>query len=595
MLAIRIVVERGVSTSWKLVDTGTRTMPKLPKDLAALTLVHFGLFAASFADAWFVHTQSPKLPIGDEWDMLYSWVESPTTWHWIWEHHNEHRYPLAKSVWLGTLRATEYDFAAPQYISLVLLISTAVLFVWTARGLRGRAHPVDLLFPALLLHFGHGNNLQMGYSVGFILLAYSLAGWLWCAGRLSQGGGWGWDFGGALYAGLAIPCGGFGLAFTPVVLFWFFYRGRQAKRSGKTLLAGYFAILFALALGYSAWIALTLPGFKVETGVSPLDQPGDFLTGVAGYLASALGCWSIRDYSQSWVVVAAAIPVLLTYAIGFRVLANRIDDADPRRSILVVTILLVMLGTVLTGAAAARARGFGLSERFATPSAVGLSAAVLALIAGGSPRRGGRLSHAIGGVSAVLAVSLIYANIESGLNWAYRMRHSIHYLDADMRAGQPPMFLAGRHGGAIGILMGDRLGPQLIAFQRYGTPQFAGLPNDPRFRTVPLALDSLPVTWKLTGAEFESGAPPPRLKIPPPPARAIALRVRTVTVILCGEQKLALITPGQSNPAEAHPCYFIGPSDLIFPVSGSQVELELRAASPLEKLRIERAEWLIAE
>ena len=97
-------------------------------------------------------------------------------------------------------------------------ISAATLIVWTARGLRGRSHPADVIFAVLYLHLGHGLNWLMGYQLGFGLLAYSVAGWIWTAGRLARGGGRGWAWLSVAYCVPILLCGGFGIALIDEVM-----------------------------------------------------------------------------------------------------------------------------------------------------------------------------------------------------------------------------------------------------------------------------------------------------------------------------------------------------------------------------------------
>ncbi len=569
-------------------------MVKLPKDFAALVYVHLGLLAAAFAVAWFVHTQSPALPLMDEWDLLREWLESDSTWTWIWKHHNEHRFPLSKMIWLGALKVTGYNFAAPQYVSFALLFSTALLLVWTARGLRGRSHPIDILFPALLLHFGHGFNLQMGYQVGFVLFAYCASGWLWCAGRLAQGGGTAWALASSVYAALLIPCGGFGLIFTPVVAFWLVYLARRARAQGKPALRWYCFALAAVIVSYSGWIAVTMPK-RTAPGTDPLAQPGEFLTGVVGYLASAFGSWPVREGAEPWNIVAVAIPVVVAYTVGFRTLTLRLDELDPRR-ILFIAILLVVVGTVLVGAATARARGSGLAERYSTSSAIGAAAVLLGLI-GTVPLRPSKwVERAGSAIVLALAVALLYANYGPGLNLAFRMRETAHGLDRDIRAGEAPLFLAGRHGGTPGVLVGDFLADDLRALRNSGIPPFQSMSADPVYRTE--AIPELPpADWHYAEADFEAHKPAPGMALPDPPAGAIGLRLLVTTVKYCGWQRLMLhwvdARTGTAHEWVAFPHFHPVPHHLTFRLTGAPTQLRLIAASAIEEIAVGEPQWLI--
>ena len=571
-------------------------MPKLPKDFAALIYVHFGLLAMAFGAAWFVHTQSTALPLMDEWDLLREWADDDSAWHWIWMHHNEHRYPFTKAIWIGTLKLTGYNFAAPQYLTFALLFSSALLMLWTARGLRGRSHPVDLVFPALFLHFGHGFNLQMGYQVGFVFFTYCAAGWLWCAGRLAQGGGNGWAVASTIYAALMIPCGGFGLVFTPIVAFWLIYLGRRARIMGKPALRWYCFALASLAVAYSGWIALTMPK-QSAPGASPLEQPGEFLTGALGYLASAFGTWPLREGSEPWWIVAIASLTAVAYAVGVQTLANRLDGLDPRR-VAIVAILLAIVGIVLVGAAAAAARGGGMAERYTSSSAVGAAAVLLGVSALGPMRISRRADWLAGGLALAFAIGLQYANHEPSVNQAFQMRDAIHALNRDI-PGESPLFIGGRHGGTPGVLVGESMAADLRSYRRAGIPAFDRMPADPAYRTHPLP--PLPqMDWRMSEAGFRAGESVPEAKLPDPPVGAFGLRVRATTVKSGGNHKLILrwtdAISGAAHESYAHPHYHSGVAmHLAFRLTGAPTRVRLMAGSAIEGLEIGEPEWLVGE
>ena len=114
-------------------------------------------------------TQGSPLPIMDEWDLLAKTGDGHLTFGWMIQHHGEHRFPLPKLLWLTALRVTGYDFRAVMFVTLTLLVAASILLMWTARRVRGLQHPADALFPALLLHWGHGFNFIMSFQLGFAL------------------------------------------------------------------------------------------------------------------------------------------------------------------------------------------------------------------------------------------------------------------------------------------------------------------------------------------------------------------------------------------------------------------------------------------
>jgi len=558
-----------------------KVMQKLPRDFAALAFVHLGLFAAVVGAGWFAHSQPPKLPVMDEWDLLHTWVESESTWKWILAASGEYRYPLAKSVWLGILRATGYDFAAPQYATLSLLTASSVLFLWTARGLRNRSHPVDVLFPILLLHFGHGFNLQMGYQVGQALAVYGIAGWLWCAGRLAKGGGFGWAILSSIYAGSLILNGGIGLAFTPVVAIWVGYLALRYERSQNRYCAAYFTALHFAALGYGSWAALT-------SSSEIFQQPENGLEGAIGSLTSAVGCWP----DEYWHYIAAAGFVLAIDALSMVALVIRAYRCAHR--IAPAAILLVITGLIL---AAVASHGTGFISRNTTIAAAGLSAAILGLIAAIELRPGGVASWFTGIFGAILSAGIVWLNFAPAIDASYKIRESIHHLDIDIRSGDSPMFLAGKHGGGRGVLMGDRLAIQLRAYRNAGIPPFDKLAEDPVHRVELTAVPSLPLRWKYPAHEYEAGVPAPKLELPEPPRGAIGVRIRVATEEGSGGKKLLLRyldeATGQSRVAEARPSNFVGRVHLLFPFVGQPRAPILEAGSAMEAVAIETVEWIL--
>ena len=65
------------------------------------------------------------------------YFDSPAAkWHWVFAHHSEHRYPLARGIFLGLLWLTNSDFRAGMVVSTGLLVASAMLLIVAARRLR---------------------------------------------------------------------------------------------------------------------------------------------------------------------------------------------------------------------------------------------------------------------------------------------------------------------------------------------------------------------------------------------------------------------------------------------------------------------------
>ncbi len=528
--------------------------------------------ALAVAGGWYVFTQGSPLPIMDEWDLLANTRDGHLAFGWMIQHHGEHRFPLPKLLWLTALRVTGYDFRAVMFVTLALLTSTGILLMWTARRVRGSQHPADALFPALLLHWGHGFNLVMSFQLGFALVAYALAGWLWCAGRAAAGSRL-WLLAAVGYALLVIPCGGFGITFAPAVVGWCGWAARREWRAGRIAAAAVPFLAGVAAAAYTAWVVATMPtGLNPTT--SPVADPLAFGAAFVGFLSVAVGVWPAEEPVARWLVGVAAAGL---YAAAL-VRGCRTFRANPTP--LRAALLAVIAGTLLTAAATAYARGMGYAERMAAASAVGLAAAWLTLFGGWT---GGRRVS----VAAVLAVAggLFWANWTTGLNHAIQTRHQTWHLRNDLLAGVPPMVLASRYGHADAVLVGPRTADFARLFRDLGLSDFRNVPDDPPDVAVPLSAFPRVLTAEVAAA------------LPDPPPGAWAVRLHTRTPKDMGRDRVRLYwtdaATGTDRDADARPTPLVGNSTLVFPLTGRPARLRLVPGEHVTELRLTGAEWLV--
>lgn len=543
-------------------------------DRLTVVFVHAVTAALAFASGWYVLTQGSPLPVMDEWDLLTDWATAPSTAAWDIAHHGEHRFPLPKLLWLAALRATGYDFHAVMFATLTLLTATGTLLMWTARGLRGRQHPLDALFPALLLHWGHGFNLIMSYQLGFALVAYALAGWLWCARREAEGTVW--RLGAIGYPLLAIPCGGFGVTFAPVVAGWYGWLAWRDWKSGHLGRAAVPLLAGVAVVGYTAWVVRTMPLGLLPT-TSPVTDPLNFIAAAVGYLSVAVGVWPAETAVGRWAV---GVSVVLLYALG---LWRGVTRFRTRKTPVDAALLAVIAGSLLTAAATAYARGIGYSERMADASAVGLAAAWLAAF---HPWRGG-VGWSV--PVALLAVGgLFWANWTPGLNWAIQLRHTTWSIRQDLRAGAWPSLLASRYAHSTAVLVGVRMTHQLPVFRDLGVPEFGNVPADPPAVAVPVVGLALPLR-----VAAPADTPLPDL-IPPPRAFALRLLVRTSAAITRERVTLTWTEDGKRQEAPARPLPTPGDSHLIYPTRGRLTDVRLRPDEGITEVLVTGAEWLVS-
>ena len=151
----------------------------------------------------------------------------------------------------------------------------------------------------------------------------------------------------------------------------------------------------------------------------------------------------------------------------------------------------------------------------------------------------GRLTAVVG---AALGGSVCTANLDSGLREGYATRCVYHEIAADVEAGVPPVFLAGRYGGSIPLSCLDETADLMKACQRAGLPAFSRRAADPSFRTVPVAGVAGPFVFACPEAEFL--AAPRAVPLPDPTKAVIGVRCRVRNVVPAGWQRVRLYWNG---------------------------------------------------
>ena len=113
-------------------------------------------------------------PYVDEWAFMPVLFGERPVGPWLWELHNEHRFPLPRLIYVGLFRLSG-DLRAGCLVSFLGISLLTVGLIRLARTVRGWSHPADAAFPLLLMHTGQGENLYMGYQMAFMMTT-ALAG-----------------------------------------------------------------------------------------------------------------------------------------------------------------------------------------------------------------------------------------------------------------------------------------------------------------------------------------------------------------------------------------------------------------------------------
>lgn len=110
-----------------------------------------------------------NMPWGDEWWFIAALTGEEPFGPWLWELHNEHRVPLPRLIYYGLFQLT-LDFRSGCWLISFCLAASALILIREVRRLRGRSHWADAYFPIALLHWGHYENMLMGYQLFFSLV-----------------------------------------------------------------------------------------------------------------------------------------------------------------------------------------------------------------------------------------------------------------------------------------------------------------------------------------------------------------------------------------------------------------------------------------
>ena len=366
-------------------------------------------------------------PLSDEWAFLPELTGEKPFLQWLWEAHNEHRFPLPRLVWVAVHRASGYDFRAPMVLSVILMAGTTLALLTAVRNVRGRAHAADLLIPALLLHFGHWENVLIGYQLAFTipaattgLLVATLASATHpvSAGKLSACG----------FAIITLAlCGGPGLLLSLPLATWMAFHAVQYRRYA---LFPFPLLAFAYAVGYlilKQHSTLALPHSRWE----------EKATTAIEVLACGMGGAGRKAWPLSGIVIAA---FWLVGVVGLlRVVFTR--PGTTRQAALV--LLAVLAGVLGIAAAIGISRTgvdaqAGFSSRYALFPALGLATLYVASV---KFLTGPKLPH-LAPAGVLLALVIVALSSRQGIDYGQYYRHATRSMQYRVRQGDRPEDLA---------------------------------------------------------------------------------------------------------------------------------------------------------
>ena len=397
-----------------------------------------GLVAA----AWVVMTASAclfvarygyNLPRQDEWEFVPALTGHEDPLAWVFARHNEHRFPLARVVYLGLHAATGNNFRAGMWLTVVLLAGSAATLCLAARTLRGRSALIDLATPVLLLNAGHAENLAMGYQIAFTLtvalLTTFLAAAVWSDRLGVRGVAW---VCGLTTLGVALG-GGIGWAFVPGLTLVTLHRVAAACRQSPHPYRAA-AALSALPLAACMYVV----GGVIELKLGPARPVNDAATTLDvafGFWTVALGGAGQVGYPLPGLVVVGCVAEALLSA----VVAILFRPAERARA---AAVAAVILGAVALSLVIGATRPLGNESRYAAFGGLALCAAIV-----GRARPQPRGAAFGPGVMLVPAFAAAVAwqdwKVGTGFAEVYAVRNAM--LNRDVGRGLPVNALAERH------------------------------------------------------------------------------------------------------------------------------------------------------
>lgn len=393
-------------------------------------------------DLWYVFTYGPNAPFADEWGLVRYLTGRADVLDLAGGVHNEHRYPLGQVAWYAVENLFGYDLRAGMAANVLLMAVTAFLLTRAAARATGGASWGDVLFPALLLNFGHDDNWLLSYQIVLTLPLAGVGGVLATAATFREEG----EARVTLFAGVltlvAMNGGAYALAATPPLAAWTLYLVVRHRRRRAFWTTAALALPVGLAAAYLAFYLATWPdGAAERPPVDPIQTADAFLK-LLGYTFG--GGVGNRYHPWAGLVVMAVDVVVAVRLAG--VLIHRPDDRPRAWGVLAVWVAMlgVAAGLVLTRPV------FG--DRYALPLALHGCAAVLTLrlypladVRGGPP------------AAVALAAAVVVGNWAPGVAFGELRRYVYRQVRAEIEAGMPVRFLAERHASHLLSVLPNRV------------------------------------------------------------------------------------------------------------------------------------------
>jgi hypothetical protein len=281
------------------------------------------------AAGWYVIRFGSNVPYWDDWNMVDVITGAqPVTLQWLWSPYGGHRIPLPRLVLLALYKVSGADFRAGMFFNVAVLAAAAAALIWASARMRGgKVSVVDAVFPLLLLHWGHFENLLWSWQVGFVL-AVGMTGM--ALATIAAYGLTPIPKAGVVLASLVIvilPMSDVpGLVYVPALAGWMAATGLVAYHDQRP---GYAALLWTGAVLALALVILYFQGYTHKPLPLSVAEWGAALRTSVAFVAGGLGPAGRQLWLPPLRVLAATVLLTTVAAIGWAAVRT---DRPPFRS-----------------------------------------------------------------------------------------------------------------------------------------------------------------------------------------------------------------------------------------------------------------------
>jgi len=443
---------------------------------------------------------------------------------WFWDQHSEHRIPLAKLIWFGVLKLTNYNFRVGNFLTVLGLGALAAGLILAARSVRGRTSYADAFFPLAVLNFSQAQNYLWWWQFNHVLPALLASALLILI--VVRGNRLG--FRGALAAAVCLILlslsGPGALPFVLALGLWLAAWGVASWRAAPGPRERRLALL---VLGLVGAAVLLVPiyfvGLRLQSGMEQGHSSSPPAISKATLQIATLSLGTVvRPY---WEL--AAVGVIGLALASLAVLAVEwYRRPEERMRVLGLFLFLGASAALLATIGMARA---GMGEDYIyighyLPKAIPALCCVYLVFVAYRGRTLGALVQM--GLFTVTCVLLI-PNLMTGI-WTGRFLLFQSDLERDVRAGVPPFVLAERYPHLVQSDDPSLLTATYRRLKRDGIGVFREMQPDPEFREVAIPLRPVEhhEAASAGGAGYARETDPPLVFALGQPTRVYAIRVK---------------------------------------------------------------------